>query len=120
MNTSAGTNLSLGRMIAGALLVASPLSSIAMGDPYEGSLDRSAPRGVDTAKFSVPGGRPEEICIIPPHLPFAKYRDKDADDEQSLSTYDFYKAGNTPKDGAVAILPKSKSTSAAVEIYVVP
>jgi len=120
MNTSAGTNLSVGRMIASALLAASPLTSIAVDDPYEGSLDRSAPRGVETVKFSVPGGRPEEICIIPPHLPFAKYRDQDAADEKSLAGYDFYKAGNTPKDGAVAILPKSKSTSAAVEIYGIP
>ncbi len=41
-------------------------------DPYEGSLDRSATRGVQTITFPVPGGGPDEICVVPQHLPFAK------------------------------------------------
>src|ERR1700716_2186596 len=45
-----------------------------INDRYEGSLDRDAPRGVDTIKFSVPQNRPSEISVIPRHLPFGKYR----------------------------------------------
>ena len=90
------------------------------GDSYEGSLNRNAPRGVEIVKFAVPGGRPEEICVIPQHLPFAKYRADDAATEKELARYDFYKPGNTPDNGAVAVCPKAKSTSAAVELFEIP
>jgi len=90
------------------------------GDPYEGSLNRSAPRGVEVVKFAVPGGRPDEICVIPQHLSFAKYRADDTEAEKELARYDFYKAGDTPDDGAVAVCPKAKSTSAAVELFEIP
>jgi hypothetical protein len=93
-------------------------------DPYEGSLDRSAARGVQTITYPVPSGGPDEICVIPQHLPDANYRgqdgEKDVADEKRLGSYDFYKMGNTPDDGAVAICPKSKSTSAAVEVIEIP
>jgi len=93
-------------------------------DPYEGSLDRSAARGVQTITFQVPSGGPNEICVIPQHLPSANYRGKDGEkdvaDEKRLASYDFYKTGNTPDNGAVAICPKSKSTSAAVELIEIP
>jgi hypothetical protein len=93
-------------------------------DPYEGSLDRSAARGVQTITFPVPSGGPNEICVIPQHLPFANYSGKDGEkdvaDEKRLASYDFYKMGNTPNNGAVAICPKSKSTSAAVEVIEIP
>src|ERR1700733_2404680 len=66
-------------------------------DLYEGSLHREAERGADTKLFNVPGGRPDELCVIPKHLPFAKYRGKDGAkdiaDEKKLAGYDFYKAG---------------------------
>src|SRR6516162_11073272 len=90
------------------------------GDPYEGSLNRSAPRGVEVVKFAVPGGRPDEICVIPQHLSFAKYRADDTEAEKELARYDFYKPGDTPDDGAVAVCPKNKSTSAAVELFEIP
>lgn len=93
-------------------------------DLYEGSLDRSAPRGTRIIEFSVPGNRPAEIGVIPKHLSFGAYRGEngssDAADEQELVRYDFYKLGNTTADGAVAVLPKDKSTSAAVELFQIP
>ena len=89
-------------------------------DPFEGSLNRDAERGSKKVTFKVPGGRPDEICIIPKHLPFANYRGKDGkkdrDDETKLASYDFYKSG-TAESGAIAICPKHTSTSAAVDIY---
>lgn len=56
-------------------------------DLYEGALHREAERGVKTNTFKVPGDRPDEICVIPKHLPFANYRGKDgakdiADEQQ--------------------------------------
>jgi hypothetical protein len=93
-------------------------------DVYEGSLDRGASRGTRTVEFSVPGNRPPEIGVMPKHLPFGKYRgedgSKDIAEEQELIRYDFYKLGNTAADGAVALCPKDKSTSAAVELFAVP
>ncbi len=93
-------------------------------DLYEGSLDRTAPRGTHTVESSVPGNRPPEIGIVSKHLPFGDYRgengSKDIADEQELVRYDFYKLGNTAADGAVALCPKDKSTSAAVELFAVP
>jgi hypothetical protein len=93
-------------------------------DPYEGSLDRSAARGTRIVEFSAPGNRPVEIGVIPKHLPFGNYRGEngsnDAADEQELVRYDFYKSGTTKQDGAVAICPKNTSTSAAVDLCLVP
>lgn len=92
-------------------------------DPYEGSLQRDAARGTATKTFGVPGGRPDEICVLPKHLPFAKYRGKDGKqdiaDEKQLASYDFHKAG-PGASGVVAIVPKRTSTSAAVEIFELP
>ena len=89
-------------------------------DLYEGSLHREAERGTSTATFNVPGGRPDEICVIPKHLPFAKYRGKDGAkdiaDEKKLAGYDFYKAGSA-ESGVIATVPKRTSTSAAVDVY---
>jgi hypothetical protein len=103
--------------LAGNLVAQTP-------DPYEGSLDRSAARGTRIVEFSVPGNRPAEIGVVPKHLPFGKYRDgngsNDAADEQELVRYDFYKSGTTKQDGAVAICPKNTSTSAAVDVCLVP
>ena len=66
-------------------------------DPYEGSLDRSAARGVQTITYPVPTSGPNEICVIPQHLPAANYRGKDGEkdlaDEKRLASYDFYKMG---------------------------
>ena len=92
-------------------------------DVYEGSLDREAERGVNTVTFKVPGGRPDEICVIPRHLPFVNYRGqagaKDISDEQKLASYDFYKIG-AADSGVIAPLPKRSSTSAAVDVYEIP
>jgi hypothetical protein len=89
-------------------------------DPYEGSLERDAERGMGRTTFSVPDGGPDEICIIPKHLPFGKYRgEKDITDEKQLASYDFYKAG-AAASGIVVIVPKRTSTSAAVEVYELP
>ena len=92
-------------------------------DPYEGSLNRDAERGVGLDAFNVPGGRPDEICVLPKHLPFAKYRgkngEKDIADEKKLASYDFHKAG-TAESGVIAICPKRRSTSAAVDVYEIP
>ncbi len=92
-------------------------------DLYEGSLHREAERGCSITNFKEPGGRPDEISVIPKHLPFAKYRGKDgakdAADEQKLAGYDFYKTG-AAESGVVAIIPKRKSTSAAVDVYEIP
>jgi hypothetical protein len=46
--------------------------------------------------------------------------ENDIADEKRLASYDFYKTGNTPDNRAVAICPKSKSTSAAVELIEIP
>ncbi len=93
-------------------------------DPYEGSLDRSAARGFETIRHAVPDGRPDEIAVIPKHLSSGAYRGANgADDratEQLLAHYDFYKGGNTPDNAAVAVCPKQKSTSAAVELFEIP
>lgn len=92
-------------------------------DIYEGSLHREAERGVTTIRFPVPGGRPDEICVIPKHLPFGDYRGKrgakDVADEQDLASYDFYRTGAADA-GVIAPLPKRSSTSAAVEVYRLP
>jgi hypothetical protein len=89
-------------------------------DPYEGSLQRDAERGMERRTFKVPGGMPDEICIVPKHLAFAKYRGKDGEkdtaDEEQLAGYDFYKTGPA-ESGVVAIVPKRTSTSAAVDVY---
>lgn len=93
-------------------------------DRYSLPLDREAPRGIQTIRYSVPNGRPDEISVLPRHLAFAKYQGEDgAEDtaeEKKLGRYDFYKPGNTPDDGAVALCPKNKSTSAAVELFEIP
>ena len=97
--------------------------SASENDPYEGSLNRDAERGVETVAFKVPGGKPDEICVLPKHLPFAKYRgkngEKDVADEKKLASYDFHKTG-TAESGVIAICPKRKSTSAAVDVYEIP
>src|SRR5437660_5345008 len=94
-----------------------------MPDPYEGSLQRDAERGTKTITFQVPDGRPDEICVIPKHLPFADYRGKDGAkdiaDENQLASYDFNKAGPA-QSGVIAIVPKPTSTSAAVDVYPIP
>lgn len=94
-----------------------------MPDPYEGSLQRDAERGTKTITFQVPGGRPDEICVVPKHLPFADYRGKDGEkdnaDENQLASYDFNKAGPA-ESGVIAIVPKRTSTSAAVDVYQIP
>ena len=89
-------------------------------DIYNGSLDRDAPRGTQILHFKVPNARPDEICVIPLHLPFARYADNDTAEERVLGSYNFYGTGNTRQDVSVAICPKLKSTSAAVELYEVP
>jgi hypothetical protein len=108
--------------LAVSLLVCGAGGNITYGsnDPYDGSLDRDAPRGIQIVHFKVPGTRPDEICVIPIHLPFAGYTDKDAAEEKLLATYNFHGTGNTGQDGTVAVCPKLKSTSAAVELYEVP
>lgn len=92
-------------------------------DLHEGSLHREAERGAATATFKVPGNHPDEICVIPKHLPFAKYRGKDGAkdvaDEKKLAAFDFYRAG-TSESGAIATVPKRSSTSAAVDICEIP
>ena len=89
-------------------------------DPYEGSLQRDPERGIDRKIFKVPDGRPDELCVVPKHLPFADYRgkkgEKDIADEKRLASYDFYKTGPA-ESGVVAIVPKRTSTSAAVDVY---
>jgi len=84
-----------------------------MPDPYEGSLQRDAERGTNTVKYKVPNGRPDEICVVPKHLPFADYRGKDGAkdiaDENQLASYDFNKAGPA-ESGVIAIVPKRTST----------
>lgn len=88
-----------------------------------GQLSREDQRGTATVTFNVPGDRPDEICVIPRHLPFAHYRGpngaKDRADEKRLASYDFYKAG-TAEAGAIGISPKRTRTSAAVEVYELP
>ncbi len=44
---------------------------------YEGALHREARRGVNTVTFEVPGGRRDEVPVIPQRLPSAKFRGKD-------------------------------------------
>ena len=94
-----------------------------MPDPYEGSLQRDVQRGTNTIRFQVPGGRPDEICVVPKHLPFADYRGKDGAkdiaDENQLASYDFNKAGPA-ESRVIAIVPKRTSTSAAVDVYQIP
>lgn len=87
--------------------------------PVPGQFDRSTQRGASIVRFNVPGGRPDEICVIPRHLPFGHYRgnggSKDRADERELASYDFYKAGSS-----VAMSPKRRRTSAAIEIFQLP
>ena len=108
----------LSLMVFGSSLKAQP------ADRYSFPLDREAARGTQIIRYSVPNGRPDEISVLPRHLGFAKYQGKngaeDTADEQKLARYDFYKVGNTPDDGAVALCPKNKSTSAAVELFEIP
>ena len=86
-------------------------------------MQRDAERGTNTTTFQVPGGRPDEICVVPKHLPFADYRGKDGAkdiaDENQLASYDFNKAGPA-ESGVIAIVPKRTSTSAAVDVYQIP
>ncbi len=99
------------------------MSAMTDVDIYEGSLHREAERGVSTVTFKVPGDRPDEICVIPRHLPFGDYRGKagakDIADEQRLASYDFYKTGPA-ESGVIAPLPKRSSTSAAVDVHEIP
>ena len=92
-------------------------------DSYEGSLQREAERGAKTLALKVPGNRPDEIAVIPRHLPFGNYRGKagakDVADEEKLAGFDFYKTGPA-ESGVIATLPKRTSTSAAVDIFEIP
>lgn len=96
-----------------------PPRSTAPLAPFPGQFNRNAPRGSSTVRFDVPGGRPDEICVIPRHLPFGHYRgnggSKDRADERELASYDFYKAGSS-----IGISPKRRRTSAAIEVYRLP
>jgi hypothetical protein len=86
-----------------------------------GSFDSSAPRGMSTAKFAIPGKPTQEICIVLKHLAFADYRKSDEKRERELCKYNFYEpSGTTDSSGAVVVCPKTSSTSAGVLLYSIP
>ncbi len=99
------------------LILALPLAATA------GGLDPSAPRGLAIHHFVVPGSgnNNTEMCVIPRHLPFGKYKASDSEDEITLCTLDFYKKdGTTEQSSTVAICPKTNSTSAGILLYSIP
>ncbi len=82
--------------------------SVTCAPASEGSLHRKARRGVNTVTFKVPGGRPDEVPVIPQRLPSAKSRDKDgaewSADKKKLAGFDLCRAGNV-EDHSVSAKP---------------
>ena len=68
------------------------------GAPASGGvLHREARRGVNTASFEVPGGRPEKVPMVPHCLSSAKSRVKDGAewslDRKKLAGFDLCRTG---------------------------
>jgi hypothetical protein len=111
MNAKATTLVSTTAIVLGA----ATLSAFAGG-----SFDPNLPRGISTSKFAVPGQSIHETCIVPKHVPFAEYRKADENREHELCKYNFYESSGTTDSGAVAVCPKTTSTSAGVLLYNIP
>lgn len=87
-------------------------------------LDRSVSRGREVVHHNVPGGRPDEICVLPRHLHDGDYRGaRGADDEAAeaaLCRYDFYRPGPTRESSGVATCPHAVSTAGSIEFMDIP
>ena len=82
--------------------------SVTGAPAYEGALHREARRGVNTVTFEVPGGRPDEVPVIPQRLLSAKSRDKDgaewSAEKKKLAGFYLGRAGGT-QDHRVSAKP---------------
>jgi hypothetical protein len=82
--------------------------SVTCAPASEGSLRRKARRGVNTVTFEVPGGRPDEVPVIPQRLLSGKSRDKDgaewSADKKKLAGFGFCRAGDA-QDHRVSAKP---------------
>jgi hypothetical protein len=106
-------------------LLSATLLIVACGLPpssaHAAGLDLEAPRGARVARFPIAGQSGSEACFVPKHLSFGKYNKKDEKHEQELCHANFDEVnGATDATGAVALCPKTNSTSAAVVVFKVP
>jgi len=84
-------------------------------------LDRGRARGRATVHFASPtAGAPDEICVLPQHIPGGDYGKDDDETEAELCSYVFYgdgprEAGAARKD--VALCPKLSSTNPGTDVH---
>ena len=83
-------------------------------------LAREAPRGRTSIHFASPtAGAPDELCVLPNHLPGADYKKDDDKSEAALCSYSFF--GAHPREAEapfveVAICPKLSSTNPGTDV----
>ncbi len=66
----------------------------------------------------------DEICVIPNHLEYAKYKGKlganDIENEKELCSISLYLEGPSEQTGGAAVCPKVNNTSAGIEFQTIP
>lgn len=83
-------------------------------------ISRDAARGRSAIHFASPtAGAPEELCVLPKHLPGADYKKDDDKSETELCSYSFF--GARPREAnapfkEVAICPKLSSTNPGTDV----
>ncbi len=91
-----------------------------VGEDEAAVLDRGEPRGRAQIHFPSPtAGAPDELCVLPKHVPGGSYDADDEETEQELCSYSFY--GTRPREASapmreVAICPKLTSTNPGVDV----
>jgi hypothetical protein len=92
-----------------------------LGNEEPEVLDRGRPRGRATIHFASPtAGAPDEICVLPQHIPGGDYKKGDDETETELCSYVFY--GSGPRETGVArkdvaLCPKLSSTNPGTDVY---
>jgi hypothetical protein len=83
-------------------------------------LDRGKDRGLKTIHFAAPTpGAPDEVCVVPNHMPGGDYSSSDTKSEAELCSYVFHGAGPREADAPkvdVAICPKLSSTNPGTDV----
>lgn len=91
-----------------------------VGDDEAAVLARDAARGRSSIHFPSPTtGAPDELCVLPKHLPGGDYKKDDDKSETELCSYSYY--GTRPREAnapmvEVAICPKLSSTNPGTDV----
>ena len=93
------------------LLFGGAIPALAADDPYEGSLNRDAPRGASIVKFNVPSDRPKEICVIPVQAQLYLEREPSYTDDNFVLLFELIKgkARGTLSSAPEAHPPRARS-----------